>query len=96
MLFRSVVVPTGFYKIVINNATKEVAGWGFPHVAPYGNLGNDLTKFRTPISQIQQMSGVQFAFPQGAIELQPGKEWLVDFGKLTVAKRTKCGASSSD
>ena len=93
---KGVVVPTGFYKIAINNATKEVAGWGFPHVAPYGNLGNDLTKFRTPISQIQQMSGVQFAFPQGAIELQPGKEWTVDFGKLTVAKRAKCGASSSD
>jgi endonuclease G len=91
-----VVVPHGFYKIVINNQTNEVAGWAFPHVAPYPNLGNDLTKFRLPIAQIEQTAGVQFAFPQGAIELQPGKEWPVDFGALTNAKRKKCGANASD
>jgi len=90
-----VVVPHGFYKIVINNQTKEIAGWAFPHVAPYPNLGNDLTKFRLPIAQIEQAGGVQFAFPQGAVELQPGKEWPVDFGALTQAKRNKCGANAS-
>jgi endonuclease G len=90
-----VVVPHGFYKIVINNQTKEVAGWGFPHVAPYPNLGNDLTKFRMPIAQIQQQAGVTFGFPQNAVELQPGKEWPVDFGMLTNAKRAKCGANAS-
>ena len=93
---KGVVVPHGFYKIVINNQTKEIAGWAFPHVAPYPNLGNDLTKFRLPIAQIEQAGGVQFAFPPGAVELQPGKEWPVDFGKLTQAKRTKCGANASD
>ena len=91
-----VVVPNGFYKIVINNATKEIAAWGFPHNPPYGNLGNDLTKFRVPVQQIQQAAGVQFAFPPGAIELQPGKEWTVDYGKLTAAKRAKCGANATD
>jgi len=90
-----VVVPHGFYKIVINNQTKEVAGWGFPHVAPYPNLGNDLTKFRMPIAQIQQQAGVTFGFPQNAVELQPGKEWPVDFGMLTNAKRGKCGSNAS-
>jgi len=93
---KGVVVPTAYYKIVINNATKEVAGWGFPHVAPYGNLGNDLTKFRAPIAQIQQMAGVQYSFPPGAIELPPGKEWKVDFGALTNAKRQKCGSNASN
>ncbi|MEI7722085.1 MAG: hypothetical protein WCJ23_08915, partial [Verrucomicrobiota bacterium] len=91
-----VVVPHGFYKIVINNQTNEVAGWAFPHVAPYPNLGNDLTKFRLPIAQIQQTAGVQYAFPKNARELNPGQEWIVDFGKLTQAKRTKCGAGASD
>jgi endonuclease G len=91
-----VVVPHGFYKIVINNQTKEIAGWAFPHVAPYPNLGNDLTKFRLLVAQIESTSGVKFAFPQGAIELQPGKEWLVDFGALTKAKRSKCGAAAAD
>ena len=91
-----VVVPHAFYKIVINNQTKEVAGWMFPHTAPYPNLGNDLTKFRMPIAQIMQQAVVTYAFPQGAIELQPGKEWAVDFGALTKAKRTKCGAGAGD
>jgi hypothetical protein len=63
-------------------------------VAPYPNLGNDLTKFRLPIAQIEAAGGVQFAFPPGAVELQPGKEWPVDFGALTNAKRAKCGANA--
>jgi DNA/RNA endonuclease G (NUC1) len=92
---KGVIVPHGYYKIVINQATGEVAGWQFPHVAPYPNLGNDLRAYRKPIAQIQQEAGVQFAFPQGAKELQPGTEWPVDFGALTNAKRAKCGANAS-
>jgi endonuclease G len=93
---KGVVVPHGFYKIVINNQTNEIAGWAFPHVAPYPNLGNDLTKFRLPIAQIEQTAGVKFAYPAGAKELAPGAEWPVDFGALTKAKRAKCGANASD
>ena len=89
-----VIVPHGFYKIVINNQTKEVAGWSFPHVAPYGNLGNDLTKFRVPVAQIMQQAGVKYAFPPGAVEVAPGQEWPVDYGALTKAKRAKCGANA--
>ena len=92
---RGVVVPHGFYKIVINQATGEIAGWAFPHVAPYPNLGNDLTRFRLPIAQIEKTAGVNFAFPKNARELDPGKEWPVDFGKLTNTKRAKCGANAS-
>jgi len=92
---QGVVVPHGFYKIVINNQTNEVAGWAFPHVAPYPNLGNDLTKFRLPIAQIEAAGGVKFAFPPNAKELQPGQEWPVDFGALTNSKRQKCGANAS-
>ena len=83
MLFRS------------NDQTKEYAAWGFPHVEPYPNLGNDLTKFRVPLQQVMGQAGVNFALPKGATELQPGKEWPVDFGALTNAKRAKCGASAS-
>ena len=90
-----VVVPHGYYKIVINNNTGAVAGWVFPHTKPYVNLGNDLTKFRAPIAQIQQEAGVKFAFPANARELQPGTEWPVDYGALTNAKRAKCGGSGN-
>lgn len=87
---KGVVVPRALYKIVINNNTGAVAGWWFPHVAPYPNLGNDLTKFRIPVAQIQQQAGVQFALPANARELSPGQEWPVDFGALTNQKRALC------
>ena len=85
-----VIVPHGYYKIVINNNTRQIAGWAFPHTAPYPNLGNDLTVFRKSVAQIMQEAGVQYKFPAGAVELAPGQEWPVDFGALTNAKRQKC------
>ena len=93
---KGVVVPHAFYKIVVDNQTGQAAGWMFPHVAPYPNLGNDLTKFRLPIAQIEQQAGVKYALPAGTKELQPGQEWKVDFGALTNAKRAKCGANATD
>jgi len=86
-----VIVPHGYYKIVVNNNTKQVAGWAFPHTAPYPNLGNDLRMFRKPVADIMKEAGVNYALPPGAQELQPGQEWPVDFGALTNAKRAKCG-----
>jgi endonuclease G len=91
-----VIVPHAFYKIVINNQTNEIAGWEFPHVAPYPNLGNDLTKFRLPIAQIEKDATITFGFPKDPHELQPGKEWVVDFGALTKAKKAKCGSTTTD
>ena len=89
-----VIVPHKYYKIVINNNTGAMAGWLFPHTAPYPNLGNDLKVFRVPINLIEQEAGVNFAFPPNATELNPGGEWPVDFGKLTNAKRAKCGKNA--
>ena len=40
------------------------------------------------------MAGIQFKFPPNARELPTGGEWPVDFGKLTVSKRAKCGANT--
>ena len=86
-----VIVPHGYYKIVIDQQTGAIAGWAFPHTKPYVNLGNDLTKFRLPIAQIEKTAGVDFKFPKNAKEINPGQEWPVDFGALTNAKRAKCG-----
>ena len=91
---KDIIVPHGYYKIVINNATGQIAGWAFPHTKPYVNLGNDLTKFRVPVAQIQQQAGVQYKFPANAKEVAPGQEWPVDFGALTNAKRAKCGKNA--
>ena len=86
----NVIVPHAYYKIVIDNNTGAVAGWLFPHTAPYPNLGNDLTKFRVPVSEIMKLSGVIYSFPKNVNELPAGGEWQVDFGKLTQSKRDKC------
>ena len=91
---KDIIVPHAYYKIVINNATGEVAGWRFPHTKPYVNLGNDLTKFRAMISAIQSEAGVQFQYPANAREITPGTEWAVNFGALTNAKRAKCGKNA--
>jgi len=91
-----VIVPHAFYKVVINQTTGQAAAWAFPHTAPYPNLGNDLTKYRIGIAQLEQTAGVKFSFPANAQELLVGKEWPVDFGKLTNAKRAKCGANATD
>jgi len=93
---KGVIVPHGYYKIVINQTTGQVAGWVFPHTKPYVNLGNDLTKFRVSVADIQKQAGVTYAFPQNATEVQPGKEWPVDYGALTKAKRAKCGANATE
>jgi endonuclease G, mitochondrial len=92
---KDIIVPHGYYKIVINNQTGQIAGWRFPHTKPYVNLGNDLTKFRVPVAQLEQEAGVRYHFPANATELQPGQEWPVNFGALTNAKRAKCGANAS-
>jgi hypothetical protein len=47
-----------------------------------------------PVSQLQTQAKVHFAFPAGAIEINPGQEWPVDFGALTNAKRAKCGKNA--
>jgi endonuclease G len=91
-----VVVPHAFYKIVIDNQTGMVAGWYFPHIAPYPNLGTDLTKFRKSIAIIEQESGIKVHLPSHAQEVTFGAEWIVDFGKLTSAKKTKCGKGVID
>jgi endonuclease G len=93
--FKGIIIPHAYYKVVINNVTGEVAAWKFPHTKPYVNLGNDLTKFRVPVSQLQQEAGVRYKFPSNAKEINPGQEWPVNFGALTNAKRAKCGANAS-
>lgn len=84
-----VIVPHAFYKVVINNSTKEYAAWYFPHVSPYPNLGNDLVKYRATLEQVKKASRVNFPVPIGK-ELAFGTEWPVDYGKLTKLKQVKC------
>lgn len=86
-----VVVPNYFFKIVIDTVTNEAAGFVFEH---RGGQGNDLTKVRASISQIEQAAGIKFAYPTGVKELPVNMIWPVNYGDLTKAKRAKCGANA--
>ena len=87
---KGVVVPHAFYKVVIDSQTKQYAAWYFPHVAPYPDLGNDLTKFRKLLTDIEKETTITISLPDGAKEIAVGQEWPVDFGKLEQAKKEKC------
>ena len=94
MIGKGVVVPHAFFKVVIDDQTGMVAAWYFPHIAPYPNAGSDLTKYRASIASIQKESGITIPLPNNAQELDIGKEWSVDFGSLTSAKKAKCGKNA--
>jgi endonuclease G len=87
---KGVVVPHAFFKVVIDDQTGMVAAWYFPHTPPYPNLGTDLTKYRVSITAIQKETRIIIPLPNNAQEVPIGKEWTVDFGALTNAKRIKC------
>ena len=85
-----VVVPHAFFKVVIDDQTGMVAAWYFPHTSPYPKLGTNLTKYRVSIAAIQRETGIIIPLPNNAQEVPIGKEWTVNFGALTNAKRIKC------
>lgn len=88
-----VVVPHNLWKVVIDQTTGQYAAWIFPNT---GNPGNDLTKLRIPLAQLQQLTGLTLPVPPNGRELAPAEMWPVDYGALTKAKRQACGSVASN
>lgn len=82
-----VVVPHAFYKIVIDNTTKEVLAFIFPHA---GNQGTDISVVQSSVTEVERQTGIKFPLPQGAVLNKSAKDFPVDFGALTKAKQVKC------
>lgn len=82
-----VVVPHAFYKILIDNNTKEVLAFIFPHK---GGQGNDLDVVLSTVAEIERQTGIKFPLPKGAVLNKKTKDFPVDFGALTKAKQAKC------
>jgi endonuclease G len=82
-----VTVPHGFYKIVIDNKTKETLAFVFDHAE---GQGNDLTKVISTVAEIQKLTGIDFKTPNAKAETTKGSLWAVDYGALTDAKRKQC------
>lgn len=84
---KGVIVPQAFYKILIDNRSKEVLAFIFPHT---GGQGNDLDVVLSSVEAVESQTGLKFPLPQGAVLGKKTKDFPVDFGALTKAKQAKC------
>ena len=82
-----VVVPRSMYKIVIDDATREVAGWLFTN--DDNNFPN-LDMARVSVARIEQLAGVRFMYPAGYKELAANAAWPADQTRYATVKRNKC------
>ncbi len=82
-----VIVPHAFYKVILDTQTREAMGFWFHH---QGGQGNDLTRVRKSIVEIQLATGLEFQFPPNSVEVPLNQIWPVDYGQLTNAKRSVC------
>ena len=85
---KGIDVPHAYFKIVIDTTTKETLAYVFPQQE---NLGNDLTKFQVTVADAEKQSGLTFPVPAGIDKTVKTKQWVVDYGKFTAAKKAKCG-----
>ena len=83
-----VVVPDYLYKIVINNATKQVLAFTFPQVA---SQPIDLPAHLVSIASIETATGISFPVPAGVDKTKPAAAvWPVDLKKTADAKKAQC------
>jgi len=78
-----VVVPRAFYKIVINNATRQSLAFVFPH--------QDINDFRTvqsTVADVETLSGIRFFVPDDKA-IRHGV-WPVEMAPLMAARRARC------
>lgn len=82
-----VVVPHAFYKIMIDNNTKDVLAFIFPQSY---NAGADISSVQSTVTDIARQTKLNFPLPQGAILNKYPKDFPIDFGDLTLAGQMAC------
>ena len=90
-----VVVPDFLYKIVIDDATKQVLAFTFPQV---DKQEIDLPKHLVSIASIEAATGISFPVPPGTDKTKAATAvWPVDLKKTADAKKAQCkGAPGTD
>lgn len=83
----NVIVPRGFYKIVVDNDRQVSLAFVFPHRA---NLGNDLRSVQATVSDVERFTGIRFPVPDDRSARNP--LWSFDLREVTIAKREACGS----
>jgi endonuclease G len=80
-----VVVPDHFYKIVVDNRSKEVLAFIFPNA---DKVETKLPKYLTSVDDIEQQSGITFPTPGDKSAI--ATVWPVDLKKMAADKRAAC------
>lgn len=82
-----VIVPRGFYKIVVDNDRQVSLAFVFPH---RNNLGNDLRSVQATVADVERFTGIRFPIPDDRNARNP--LWSFDLRGVTLAKREACGS----
>ena len=78
-----VIVPNSFYKIVINNATRQSLAFLFPHVDV-----NDFRSVQTTVARVEEASGIRFSVPDDKNAMH--RMWPVELTPMMNARRDRC------
>lgn len=60
----AVIVPTSFYKMIVDTKTKEVLSFVYPNVK---NVQGSLVSFMTSFQEVQRLTGIVFPLPKTAV-----------------------------
>jgi endonuclease G len=82
-----VIVPRAFYKIVINNVSRQSLAFVFPHRS---NLGTDLRSVQATVADVERYTGVSFSIPDAHDARNP--IWPIDLAPIVSARRARCGS----
>lgn len=80
-----VIVPRAFYKIIINNQTRETLAFLFPH---RGDVGGEIIHVQTTVSEIEHYTGIVFPVPDN--KLIRRNIWPVNGRGLLAARQAQC------
>jgi len=78
----SVVVPHAFYKIVIDDTTRQSLAFIFPH---RDGLGTDLRPLQTTVASVESQTGISFPVPDSKTAVNA--IWPVNLAPLEAAKK---------
>jgi endonuclease G len=80
-----VVVPSAFYKIVVDNHSRQSLAFLFPHRA---GLGDHISSVQTSVAQIQAATGITFPVPDNPNVVHP--LWSYNTRALARARSEAC------
>lgn len=82
----NVVVPSAFYKIAVNNVTRQSLAFIFPHVDV-----NDFRSVQVSVARVEAATGIRFGTPDDKNAVHP--IWHIDNSGFMAARRRICSAN---